>query len=584
MSRPKLAAAALLLLPLVAYLPALAGGFVWDDDVYLADNVLLKAPGGLQRIWLEPAASPQYYPLVFSSFWVESRLWGFWPPGYHAVNILLHALNAVLLWLLLRRLGVPGAWLAAAIFALHPVHVESVAWVQERKNVLSGLFYLAAFLAFLRFALPEPVTPASPPPRLGRRSWYVLALLLGLAALLSKTATCTLPAALVLVLWWQRGRLLRRDVVTVLPLFGLAAGLGLVTVWVETHKVGARGPDWDLAPAERLLIAGRALWFYAGKLAWPLNLTFIYPRWQVDASAAGQYLFPLAALAVLAALALARKRLGSGPLVACLFFAGTLMPTLGFFNVYFMLFSFVADHFQYLASIGLIALAAALGAAAFRLLRLPRFAGPVAGGAVLVVLGVLTWRQAQVYKDQERLWEDTLAKNPTCWLAHNNLGTVLRDRKRPREALPHFQAAIRLRPQYSLARYNLGTELQKQGRWEEAVGELRALLEIDPVYPQAHFAWGTALAGQGRFNEAAEQFTAELRLDPGCADAYFNLGSAHYRQQRLAEAVASYRQAVELKPRAVEYRLALARTLEEQGDQEAAEAQLRAAHLLEQRP
>jgi tetratricopeptide (TPR) repeat protein len=373
-------------------------------------------------------------------------------------------------------------------------------------------------------------------------------------------------------------------VVALLPLFGLAAGLGLVTVWVERHKVGAQGPDWALAPAERLLVAGRALWFYAGTLAWPANLTFVYPRWQVNARAAEQYLFPLAALAVLAALALGRRRLGSGPLVACLFFAGTLVPTLGFFNVYFMRYSFVADHFQYLASIGLIALAAALAATACRRLRAPQQVFPFAAGAVLLVLGILTWRQAEIYHDDERLWEDTLAKNPDCWMAHSNLGATLLDQHRLAEALVHYQAAVRLRPQDLMSRHNLGKTLLAQGRLEEAARQFRAVLDIDPAYPQTHFTLGTVLVRQGQLEEAAEHFASETRIDPGNADAYCGLGSVRFQQQRLEEAVVSYRQAVNLQPRDVGYRLALARTLQEQGDQEAAEAQFRAARLLQQRP
>ncbi|MBU0640698.1 MAG: hypothetical protein KKB50_17685 [Planctomycetes bacterium] len=247
---------------LAAYVPAMRGGFIWDDDYYVSDNQTLRTTDGLRRIWLEPGAVPQYYPLVHTTYWVEYRLWQDWAPGYHAVNVVLHALSALLVATALRRLQVPGAWFAALLFALHPVHVESVAWITERKNVLSGLFYLLAVLAYCRFANLDS-NPARP-----GRCWgcYTLALALFLCALLSKTVTASLPAALLLLIWWKRGRIGGRDIAPLVPFFALGIALGLVTVWMEKHHVGAQGELWHLALAERLLVAGRAAWFYAGKL------------------------------------------------------------------------------------------------------------------------------------------------------------------------------------------------------------------------------------------------------------------------------------------------------------------------------
>jgi hypothetical protein len=272
-------ALALLVLVLLAYTPALDAGFVWDDDDYVTANVTLRSVTGLARIWVEPGAVPQYYPMAFTSLWLDYRLWGMRPFGYHLVNVLLHGLNAVLLWRLLVMLAVPGAWLAAAVFAVHPVHVESVAWVTERKNVLSGAFYLGAFLAYLRFAPPGGRGA-------GPVAWraYAAALALFVLAMLSKTVTCTLPAALLIVLWWKRPRLAARDVLPLLPFFALGLGLSLVTIWMEKHHVGAQGADWALSAVDRCLIAARALWFYLGKLVWPAPLVFNYPRWRSSSS------------------------------------------------------------------------------------------------------------------------------------------------------------------------------------------------------------------------------------------------------------------------------------------------------------
>ena len=469
---------ALVLFALVAYYPAIEAGFIWDDDAYVIANPTLRTVDGLKRIWLEPMASPQYYPLVFSSFWIEYHLWDLHPRGYHLVNVLLHAANGILLWLILRRLHLPIAWFVAALFVLHPVHVESVAWITERKNVLSGFFYLSAALAYFRFA-PLEQTPMN---FAGRRGWYVLALILFVCALLSKTVTCSLPAALLLVLWWKRPKLAWREVAALIPFFAAGIALALVTVWMEKYHVGA-GKDWHLTPVERLLVAGRALWFYAGKLVWPANLSFIYPRWEIDPGAGWPYLFPAAALAVLIGLWLARRRLGKGPLVACLFFAGTLFPALGFIDVYPMRFSFVADHFQYLASIGLLALFAAAGAALLgKLAPKQPIIGPAVGAGCLIVFAVLTWAQAEVYTDLKTLWTDTLEENPGCWLAHNNLGQILFLQKRYDEARRHHEEAVRLKPDDPYHQFNLGKDLWFQEKVGEATRAFAESVRLDPEF------------------------------------------------------------------------------------------------------
>ena len=424
----------IVLLVFLAYLPALHGGFIWDDDFYVTNNPTLHDLGGLQRIWFKVGAVPQYYPMVHTTFWLEYHLWGLNPVGYHLINVLLHATAAILLWQVLLHLQIPGAWLAAVLFALHPVCVESVAWITERKNVLSAVFYFAAALAYLRFvALEEPGGPN----RL-RWYWYLGALVLFMAALLSKTVTCSLPAALLLVCWWKKGRVQRGDILPLLPFFVLGVGLGLMTAWIEKYHVGAQGAEWSLTFGERCLIAGRALWFYAGKLVWPVHLTFIYPRWKIEPEVWWQWLFPIAAVGVVAGLWLARRRIGKGPLVAVLFFAGTLGPALGFVNVYPMRYSFVADHFQYLASVGLITLCAA------GLARIPR----IIPATLVVLLGALTWQQAGIYRNLETLWRDTLAKNPDCWMAHNNLGHLLSNQGRIDEAMEHYHKAIQINPNH----------------------------------------------------------------------------------------------------------------------------------------
>jgi protein O-mannosyl-transferase len=504
----------------VAYQPVWHAGFIWDDDLHVTQNVNLRSFQGLQRIWLEPLADQQYYPLQLTSYWIEYHLWGLRPFGYHVVNVLLHALNALLLWTVLQRLEIPGAWLAAAVFAVHPVQVESVAWISELKNLLSTTFYLGTLLAFFRFRPLSTEARAGPPPW----RFYWLAITLFLCALLSKTVACSLPAILVLLIWWKRGRVERRDIGVLSPMFLLGITLGLMTVWLEKHHVNASGTEWSLSFLQRSLLAGRVLWFYAGKLLWPHPLVFIYPRWDVDPGVWWQYLFPAAALAVILALWSLRSRMGKGPLVAALCFGGTLVPALGFFDVYPFRFSYVADHFQYLACIGLITFAAgALTAVSRRAGQRGRGIARLVGGIVLLTLGVSTWRQARIYQNLETLWRDTLSKNPSAWIAHNNLGIVLQASGRVSEAQSQYQEALRLRPDYAEAHVNLGNAFLYGGQVQEAIGHYEQALRLKPDSAEAHTGLGIALDRTGKVSEAAWHYEQALRIKPDSPQALNNL-------------------------------------------------------------
>ncbi len=448
----------LILLTVLAYLPALTGKFVWDDDSWTTQIVgLLRDFSGLRSMWCQPTALQQYYPLTGTTFWMDYHLWGFWTLPYHVENVLLHALAALLFWRLLRRLQVPGAGLAGAIFAFHPVMVESVAWITERKNVLSLVFYLGAVLAYGRFNAfwNEEKDSATRVPK--QRDWmaYGLAFVLFLAALLAKTTAFSLPAVILLICWWKRGRMRwRGDILPTVPFFGVAIGQCVVTAWLERNHVGAKGAEWVISFPERCLIAGRAVWFYAGKLFWPAKLCFVYPRWELNSNSLWQWLYPVSAVAALLALWLARARLGRGPVAAALYFVGTLFPVLGFMNAYFMRFSFVCDHWVYLSSLGLIALGAALVARGAEHLR-PKAVLYGLGAVVLPVLGMLTWRQCGMYADIETLWRDTLRKNPGAWMAQYNLGQMLQTSGKMTEAKEHYEQALDFNSQCDEAQNNL---------------------------------------------------------------------------------------------------------------------------------
>ncbi len=579
MSRRTLLAGLLLVLAVfLAFLPAARGGFLWDDEDYVVDNPALRSAGGLADIWLRPGYTPQYYPLVFTSFWIEYHLWGARPAGYHLVNIILHALNALLLWALLARLGLPGAWLAAALFALHPVQVETVAWIAERKNLLSGFFALLSALAWFRFAGDGPArSDGEEQPKQGGWGWFALALLLFLAALLAKTVVATLPLALAAIVWWRRGRLARREAGSLSVLAAAGVLLALVTIRVEHGAVGASGAPWDFSPMERLLIAGRALWFYLGKLAWPAGLSFIYPRWQPDAGDWRHYLFLLAAALAAAGLLLGRRRLGRAPLAAALCWGVLLAPALGFVSFYPMLYSFVADHFQYLAAAPLLALVAAgLAALAPR----PGFRGRLARTAFVMLplaLGLLACRRAVVFRDAELVWRDALAKNPASWMARSNLGRVLAARDRPGEAEASFRESLRLEPFHPEGWFNLGEILARQGRWPEAARAYRVALDQVPMYADAQSGLGVAMAALGQPEEAEQRLLLAARLKPAEPEPPRRLGRLLLDQGRAEEAALAFTEALELAPDDTATRAELGRAYLAAGMFRDAEAEFRRA-------
>ncbi len=591
----------LVIATVVAYQPAWQGKPIWDDDLHLTPPQL-TALDGLFRIWLQSGARHQYYPVVHSVFWLEHRLWGYAPLGYHLVNLLLHASSALLVARILLRLRVPGALLAAGIFALHPVEVESVAWISELKNTLSGFFYLAAAWSYFRFEherdrnpndrpRPSPPTPptgkgrpnvSAPTPATGwpgggldspATRWYVLSLALFVLGLLSKSVIATLPAGLLLIGWWRRGALRwKRDVQPLAPFFVVGAVMGLTTAWLEYHRIGAHGPDFALTLVERCLIAGRVLWFYAAKLCWPANLVFIYPRWHVSSAVWWQYLYPLAALALVLLLwRLARR--ARGPLAALLFFAGTLFPALGFLNVYPFRFSFVADHFQYLASLGVIVLASA-GAA--RLLERWRLWGRPEGdalcAALLAVLGILTWRQSAMYTDMETLWATTLAKNPNSCMVQNNYGVVLLGKGRIDDANARFKRAVELEPRDPDGYVNLGYVLLRKGQYAQAIPCFERALSFQPYLASAHSNLGLLLLRQGQPGPAAEHFRKALLTEPYNAMVLNNLAwvlatSPDARVRNGAEAVRLAEQACRLAgPREPTYLATLAVAYAEAGN------------------
>lgn len=536
------AAALLFCMTLIAYSPALNGGLVWDDAAYVTKPEL-QSLHGLWRIWFdlgELRRTQQYYPLLYSAFWVEHTQWGDAVLGYHLMNVVLHATAACLLAIIVRRLSLPGAWLAGFIFALHPVCVEAVAWISEQKSTLSIVFCLAAALTYLHFDQTR------------RRPQYFLALGLFVLALLSKTVTATLPAALLVVFWWLRGRLSwRRDVQPLLPWFALSLSAGLFTAWIEQKFIGAEGPNFVLTLGQRCLLAGRVIWFYLAKLIWPANLMFTYPHWTVDTGVWWQYLFPVALLALVAGLCrVARQH--RGPLAGFLFFAGTLFPVLGFLNVYPFIYSYVADHFQYIASLGVIVPGAAgMTLAAQRSpVSLRRFV-PGLAGLLLATLGALTWRQSHIYRDAETLFQETLKRNPNDWMAYNNLGIDRASNRNMPDAVAYFEAALRIKPDLAEVHNNLGNAfIGIPGRLQDAIAEYQAAVRFKPDSAEPHYNLANALSKiPDRLPETLAEYRAALQLKPKDAEMHTRLGAALARiPGRLPDAIAEHEAALRIDP------------------------------------
>ena len=584
---------------LAAYWPSLTGGLLWDDTGHIT-RPDLQSVHGLWRIWTEVGATQQYYPLLHSAFWVEHRLWGDALIGYRLANVALHSAAAILLLFILRRLEIRGALLAAFIFALHPVCVESVAWISEQKNTLSAVFYLASALVYLRAGLKPCATNGAKgagrgapvaqgfSPAVARpafmSSWYWIAFALFICALLTKTVTATLPAALLLIIWWRRGGaapsgsslqqsssdrrsrdtgggggappqlgLTTGDVLPLVPWFAVAIAGGLYTAWFEREVIGASGARFELSIVERCVLAGRVIWFYLSKLFWPRDLMFVYPRWEI-AAAWPQIVFPIGAVALAAGLAVARYR---GLLTGYLYFCGTLVPVLGFFNVFPFLFSYVADHFQYLASLGIIVpVSAMLVMAAAPLLSGASRRAPAA--VLLAVLGVLTWQRSTVYTSAEALFRDTVQRNPRAWMAYQNLGTELANQNRLEEAVAAFESALRERPDYDNAKRNLVLAHMRLGdaaaesahSVDAAVRHYEAVLAIDPQHFRAHYNLGTVLMDvPGRHTDAIAHLESAVRLQPDNVEARVNLGvTLADLPDRRAEAIGHLERALAQRP------------------------------------
>lgn len=557
----------------LAYQQVWRASYIWDDDLYITANPLLTASDGWWRIWFSLDSPSQYFPLVYSVFRLEHALWGFNPAGYHWVNIALHAANALLLWRLLRRLLIPGAWLTGGLFALHPVQVESVAWITELKNVLMGFFFFLTLLCWVRCIDADT----------WRRSlYYVTALTFYALALFSKTTACTLPAALLLIAWLKHKRITWQLCAQVVPFVLFAAIMGVVTIWWERHHQGTEGSAFAVSFAERVLIASRATWFYLGKLIWPYELCFSYPRWTISGANPVDYIWLALTVAAVIAIWMTRHYTGRSVAAAMAFFVATLVPVLGFVMLWTFRYSWVADHYQYLACIGPLALfAAGIDGLGARFGRTGDWSVRVAAAVLLLSLGARTWKQGAIYADAETLWRATIACNPRSALAHNSLGVLLGGRNAPAdEEAAEYRQALDGDPNDPQAHNNLGYLLQRLGRPEEALIEYEKSVAADPRYITAHGNLAAVLLQLGRTDEAIAHLQKILALEPRNAALEHSLGDILAGRHKPEEALEHWKRSLELEPSSAELQATVGRALAGTGQYPAALPYLRRAAKL----
>jgi tetratricopeptide (TPR) repeat protein len=519
-----LGAGLLLLAGLFIYWPALQGGWIWDDELEIAKNPVLTAAHGWWSIWLRPEG-PDYYPLKTSLQWCEWQLWGGQVLYYHLVSLGCHVLAAFLFWRVLGKLNIRGAYWAALIFVIHPLCVESVAWISELKNVMSLPLLLLAMGAFLDCE------------ETGRGRWR--APLWFLAAMLTKSSVVMFPFVLLLYAWWRRGRIKRWDVQASLPFFGISLVLGVVTTWFQSHRAIA-GMDLHLGgPLWRLGSAAMAVVFYFGKCLLPVVLMPIYPDWGAAAVGLQPALCSLLLLVAWALLGRQRQAYGRAAWFGGGFFLLNLLPVLGFIPMSYLRLSRVADHLCYLPLLGLVALAAT---------GLSRrvSAGFIAG--LCLVLALVSREQAKIYRSPAAFWSAAVARNPAAWLAQNSLGSVLIGQGKLAAAETHFRAALQLKPDYAEAENNWGSGLLRFGRLEAAKVHLERAIRLQPDYAEAYNDLGDVYVQSGRYPQAIGAFGQAMGIKPDDAEAYSNRGLAFSSLGRQEAAIADFETALRLNP------------------------------------
>lgn len=564
-----------------AYIPAWDGEYIYDDDTLLTQNPAIRRGSGfldpeswkgLASFWFptDKNVTADYFPLTSTTFWIEWRLWGntepgtpgyafgLGAPGYHITNILLHAICAILLWIVLKRLSIPGAWFAALLWAVHPVCVESVAWISERKNTLSMALFLAAMLSWIRFV------------QLDRRKYYFMTLAWFILALLAKTAIVMVPFVLLLTVWWMRGTLKRRDFVQSVPFFVCSFILGVVTLYFQYSR--AIGEEYIPigGPFDRLAGASFALGFYLYKVFFPFNLALIYPQWHETVPRYLQLLPGVGYAVVFAWAWKERATWGRHVIFGLGFYVITLFPILGFLKMAYMRLTLVADHFQYTSMVGVIALVVGGVTHWSARLREESRAWVLGTTGTLLVAGCfwLSWNQSGLYKTKEIMWADVLRKNPNSWQAHNHMGAILFKRREIEKAIKHFERAVELKPYNLEVHNNAGLAYALLGQVDRGLEHLKRAVEIRGDLIPIRLNYASWLEAAGHLTASEENFRVVVQLAPENPKFHFDLARVLAKQQKFDEAIAECKEALRLEPRYGDARTLLGETIQLQKQQQ----------------
>ncbi len=601
-------ALAMLMCILLVYYPLHAAGFIWDDGYWILNNPAMHRWSDLGVIWFNPLMFIQYYPLSVTAYFLQYQLWGANALGYHIVSILLVFFNALILWRILLRLHLRAAWLAATLFAINPLVVESVAWVVEQKNLISGILVLGAAWGWIRFAgLDRPEDQLESAEPVYKWKFYSVALLLYFLAVCAKTFVCALPAAILVLTWWKLGRISRKHVFASIPWFAISAGAGWMAAWRERYGAGAHGKPYHFTVFQHLVIAGKDIWFYVWKLLWPHPILMVYPRWHVHGFTTVDILYPIAAALVAVVCFAARKKCGRGLFAAVAIYVIMVSPALGFVAFAGMALTFVADHYFYLGCISLIVLLTQAGVmvsdsieshwparasrTTARIASRPDFTGslskfPVAVSVImLAAMGTVSYAQCQYYVPPIEIWVHELRYDKQCFKAYESLALHDKAHGHIHQEFANCQMALKLTKgidpaaNYMLGslyleqRHNIPMAMrylrqslmvdsyqakaivklaycyEQQGNWAMAVKDLRRGIGLMPSSSRLYLAFGLAQSHLGNTELAIKAYRDAMACDSHNVDARYNLAILLDKLGHWRQAMMLYRQVLELNPR-----------------------------------
>ena len=536
-------AAVIVLAGLWIYSPAYHGDWLWDDDVLLTANPTVQSGtlSGLLKLWFNPDGL-DYFPLSYSLMWLQWQLFGATPTGYHITTIVLHIASGLLLWALLEKMRIPGSWITALIFTIHPACVESVAWVAETKNTLS----LALFLASCIFWVSQDDAEVGPK----RERLYLASLAFFLLAMFAKTSVVAMPVLTLLYAWWKRGKVTMQDAVRAAPMFLISLVLGIVTIQYQHGRAIGLEELPVGGIASRIAIAGMAILFYLVTIVWPVNLLPIYPRWDVDPPKAWQFLpWLLIGGAAWWLWTNRRETWARHAIFALGFFLLMIAPVLGFIDISYMRITWVADHFLYLPMIGPLALivAAVTTWLATREERERAVFTGLAGG-LMAFLAFNAFFYAMAWSSEDYLWDHTLLSNHDAWQAHNRLGARKLNRGDLEGAHYHFRNSSRLRPDLGETKNNLAIVLMRKGRVDEAIQTYQEALQASPEIHKIRANLADAYLQAGRFAEARELYEQLLQLSPDNPMLLNKHGLTLFKLGDKEQAAAEFRRVLEIDP------------------------------------